>query len=88
MASQDNGHRHNAAPKEIAMDTMNITILEDGTIKAETDKISGINHMTAEALLRNLAGACGGKQQRTHKRGVLGAVGHAIQHAFGSGHSH
>lgn len=70
------------------MDTMNITVLDDGSIKIETDKISQVNHMTAEAFLRNVAQAGGGQQTRQHKRGIIGAAVHAVQHAFGSGHSH
>ena len=70
------------------MDEMKITILEDGTIKVETDKISQANHMTADAFMRNLATATGGTQVRKHKAGFVGAIGHAIQHALGSGHKH
>ncbi len=68
------------------MDTMNIEVLEDGTLKITTDRISPANHMTAEAFLRNIATACGGKQERKHKHGVLGAAVHAINHVLG--HSH
>jgi hypothetical protein len=67
---------------------MNITILDDGSIKVETDKISQANHMTAEAFMRNIAQAGGGKQQRQHKHGVLGSIRHSIQHKLGHGHSH
>jgi hypothetical protein len=70
------------------MDTLHIQILADGSLKIETDKISQANHMTAEAFLRNVASACGGKQQRRHKHGVLGAASHAVAHALGRGHSH
>lgn len=70
------------------MDSMNITILEDGTIKVETDKISQANHMTAEAFMRNMASACGGKQERKHRQGVIGAARHTLQHLMGYGHSH
>ena len=70
------------------MDSMQITILEDGTIKCETDKISQANHMTAEAFMRNMASACGGKQERKHKHGVIGAAGHALKHALGRSHGH
>jgi len=69
-------------------DTMQITILEDGTIKVETDKISMVNHQTAEAFMRNVALAAGGQQTRQHKRGLLGAMQHAFQHAAGSAHKH
>lgn len=70
------------------MDQMTITILEDGTIKAETDAISPQNHQTAEAFMRNLAQAAGGGQSQKHKHGVIGAVAHSLQHRFGMGHSH
>jgi hypothetical protein len=70
------------------MDLMQITILDDGTIKVETDKISQANHMTAEAFMRNISSACGGKQERRHKHGVLGAACHSIKHKLGRNHSH
>ena len=69
-------------------DEMNVEILEDGTIKVETSAISQQNHMTAEALLRNLATAGGAKQTRKHKHGIIGAAIHAAQHALNKPHSH
>lgn len=69
-------------------DQIIITILDDGTIKVETDKISQANHMTADAFMRNLATAGGAQQTRKHKAGILGAAIHAVQHAMGSGHKH
>ena len=70
------------------MDSMKITILDDGTIKAETDKISQANHMTAEAFMRNISSACGGRQERKHKQGFVGSIKHTMQHALGHGHHH
>ena len=70
------------------MDTMTITVLDDGTLKIETDRISQANHITAEAFLRNADRVCGGKQTRTHKQGILGTVKHSLEHRFGLGHSH
>ncbi len=70
------------------MDAMTITILDDGTIKVETDRISQANHMTAEAFMRHIASAGGTKQERRHKRGVIGAASHALRHTFGLGHTH
>ena len=70
------------------MDIMHVEVLEDGTIKVYTCPISPVNHATAEAFLRNVAQACGGKQERRHKHGVLGAAAHAVQHALGGGHGH
>ena len=70
------------------MDTMKIEILEDGTIRIETDRISAINHTTAEALMRNVAMAAGGQQHRKHKGGLVGAMAHNLAHALGKAHSH
>ena len=69
-------------------DTMKITILDDGTIKVETDSVSPQNHMSAEAFMRHVATAGGGKQSRKHNHGVLGEAQHALQHALGKAHSH
>jgi hypothetical protein len=44
--------------------------------------------MNAEAFMRNIAQAAGGKQERKHKQGFAGAMLHRLQHAMGSGHSH
>jgi hypothetical protein len=70
------------------MDTMHVEILADGTIKIETDKISAINHTTAEALMRNVALAAGGQQTRKHKGGLAGELAHQLAHALGKAHSH
>ena len=54
------------------IDTLNITILEDGTIKVETDKVSPANHMNAEQFLKFCAERAGGKtdrQRRGHTHG-------------------
>lgn len=69
-------------------DQIQITILEDGTIKAETDRISAANHQTAEAFMRNLAVAGGGEQKRQHKGGLLGEAAHTLAHALGKAHQH
>ena len=68
------------------MDEMKITILDDGSVKVETDQISQANHMTAEAFLRFVAQAAGGKQERRHKHGVVGAAVHAFNHLTGRSH--
>ena len=70
------------------MDSMQITVLEDGTLRIETDKISAVNHSTAEAFLRNVATAAGGHQERRHKHGLIGAAIHSMEHLFGTGHTH
>lgn len=70
------------------MDKMEVEILEDGTIKIETDKISMVNHSTAEAFMRNVATSAGGQQTRKHKQGLIGAVRHAVNHALNRPHGH
>ena len=52
------------------MDAFNIEILPDGTIKSETDKVSGPNHQTAESFLKTLATLAGGRVERTRKPGA------------------
>lgn len=49
-------------------DQMNITILEDGTIKVETDKISGANHLNAESFLREMSKLAGGQVTTRRKQ--------------------
>lgn len=69
------------------MDRFDITILEDGTIKLETGRVSAANHMTAEAALRFLAQACpGGSQTRTRLAHAHG--GHAHEHEHEHEHHH
>ncbi len=68
-------------------DEMQVEILADGTIKVETGKVSGVNHMTAEAFMRELPLLCGGgKQERKHRHGLCGGLVHAVQHLTGRGH--
>lgn len=51
-------------------DTINIEILEDGTMKMSTDKISAANHGGAEMLIREMVKAAGGKETRIRKAGA------------------
>lgn len=66
-------------------DTMKITILEDGTIKLETDKVSMPNHSNAEAFVREVARLAGGTTDIKHKHG---AHGHTHSHGLGEEHHH
>lgn len=68
------------------MDTLNIEVLIDGTLKIDSGKISGPNHMNAEAFLREMARLGGAKQERKHKHGMIGAVVHAVEHLTGKAH--
>lgn len=59
-------------------DTIKITILEDGTIRTETDKVSMANHQNAEGFLRDIGRVAGGEVTRKGKRG-------AVAHSHGQG---
>jgi len=51
-------------------DTIRITILEDGTIKTETDRVSQANHSNAEGFLRDVARSAGGVLKVNQKVGA------------------
>lgn len=58
------------------MDSVKITILEDGTIKTETDRVSQANHSNAEGFLREMARLAGGEVSRKGKQGHTHAHSH------------
>lgn len=67
------------------MDKLRISILEDGTIKTDTDRVSMSNHQSAEAFLRDVAKLAGGTETRKWKAGSM----HSHQHSHGEvGHKH
>jgi hypothetical protein len=41
-------------------DAMTIEILEDGTVKVTTEKVSDVNHLSADNLLKHLEKILGG----------------------------
>jgi hypothetical protein len=49
-------------------DTLRITILEDGTIKTETDDLSGPNHASADKFLKDVERLTGGESTRTRRK--------------------
>lgn len=61
-------------------DEIKITILQDGTIKSETSRISAANHLSAEAFMRESAKLAGGKVETKHKHGTLGLHHHHHGH--------
>ena len=63
-------------------DTIKITVLEDGTIKTETDKVSMPNHANAEAFLRDMGRLAGGPVVRKAKHGFV------LSHTHQDGHTH
>lgn len=62
-------------------DTIDITILGDGTIKSETDQVSNANHIAAEAFMKYLSELTGGKTTRTRR-------GHTYTHTHKHDHEH
>tara|TARA_Y100000310_G_C20555292_1_gene750189 strand:- start:612 stop:818 length:207 start_codon:yes stop_codon:yes gene_type:complete len=48
-------------------DTLNVKILEDGTLVVETDKISTGNHRSADELIATLTTMMGGQVKRRAK---------------------
>jgi hypothetical protein len=69
------------------MDTINLQVLEDGTITIKTSAISDGNHMSADQLLIEMEKLMGGKMEfkkdpeakahdHMHKHGVLHAHNH------------
>jgi hypothetical protein len=50
-------------------DKIEVEILDDGSLKISTDKISAVNHGGAEILIRELIAAAGGEAVRTGKHG-------------------
>ncbi|MET0742987.1 MAG: hypothetical protein ABWY78_06415 [Microvirga sp.] len=49
------------------MDEMKITILEDGTIRTETNPISPVNHQSAEDFMQQVRALTGGAVTRQRK---------------------
>jgi len=50
-------------------DTIKIAILDDGTIKVDTDRVSMPNHTNADGFVRDIGRMAGGKVERKHKHG-------------------
>lgn len=67
----------------MGQDVIDIEILEDGTIKASTSKISAANHLSADGFFSFLSRLCGAKAERKAKGNVV----HTHSHE-GVTHSH
>jgi hypothetical protein len=52
-------------------DKIQVTILPDGTIKMETNKISGPNHLSAEKFVKAVNELAGGETTATRKVGAM-----------------
>lgn len=66
-------------------DKIKITVLEDGTIRTETDRVSAINHNNATQFLHEIAKLAGGPVTERHKHGKHGQ---AHSHGIGEHHHH
>lgn len=64
-------------------DKIKITILEDGTIKTETDSVSMPNHGNAESFLRDMFKLAGGNITRKAKNAL-----HKLLHGHTHEHGH
>jgi hypothetical protein len=71
----------------MALDTMEIEVLADGTVKVTTSKISGANHINAEAFVVYLATLTGGEGTRERRADARGHV-HDHDHAHAHDHVH
>lgn len=70
-------------------DKIEIEILEDGTIKTSTDKVSMANHSSAEGFLKFVGRLCGGLVQRVRKGGKHHGHAHGEhEHEHGDEHHH
>jgi len=67
-------------------DKIKVTILEDGTIKVDTDAVSGPNHVNAEGFLRPMFTMAGGEISRKLKHAKSHLMGH--QHEHDHDHTH
>lgn len=63
------------------MTIIKIEILDDGTLKLETDKVGETVHKNAEEMFAWLAGQMGGEVKTWHKHGHT-------HHSHGHGHYH
>ncbi len=59
----------------IREDQVAFEILEDGTISMTTDQVSGVNHLSADSLIRETKKKAGGVSEK--KRRVRDKVSHS-----------
>jgi hypothetical protein len=50
-------------------DSFRIEILDDGTLKVTTDKVSAANHVNADRFIREMFKAAGGEVEIQHRHG-------------------
>lgn len=66
------------------VDKIKVTVLPDGSLRMETDKVSMANHGNAEMLFRELAKGMGGNVTKVSK----GHNHHGHSHEHGQEHNH
>lgn len=64
-------------------DKIEVEVLDDGSLKISTDRISAANHGSAEILIRELISSAGGEASRVRK-----GHGHTHSHDGIGEHSH
>jgi hypothetical protein len=84
---KENFNYRDSKEEEIMSDTINIEILEDGTISIKTTAISTANHLSADKLLADLESLMGGKMT-FQKNPDAPAHVHSHEHAHAGGHHH
>jgi hypothetical protein len=67
-------------------DIIDIEILDDGTIKFKTDKVSEANHLSADEFLAECIELAGGKHTMEHRHDK--AKAHKHTHSKAHGHAH
>lgn len=70
------------------MDKIQIQILEDGTIKLETDKVSMPNHSNAEKFTLAIASLCGGTVERRRRMHLGASLAAGLAEHTHDGHTH
>lgn len=61
-------------------DTIEIEVLEDGTISIKTSAISGVNHISADKLVTEIEELLGGETKVTHRKQEVRVHKHTQQH--------
>lgn len=66
---------------EQKVDVMTMTILEDGTIRNVVEGISGVNHSSAESLVKDINAKTGTKAEVVQRKRDSHAHVHEHEHA-------
>lgn len=69
-------------------DIIDIEIQDDGTIKFTTDKISDVNHLSADEFLTEAIELAGGEHKKIARKHKHGSKVHKHAHAHGHAHHH